>query len=727
MTFCTRPFAKHVEMEPAKPAKGKFNKMKRAHIRKKKQLMKPSYINPWEFEDTLTPMNEDLSLTKLELGELECRSNYSIRLLLNTKENCNDILYKIYGEEINKSPGFMRNWIRLYTMTNKKKLEQLSRNFLDSTNTNLTAWIKGLRSGTKGNLLSLYLLSLLTGTHCCIHLKQNKIWSTLKEKPHTHLELMQRCNVHLAYMGYNNFIQLSPHTTIVKYKFFGMEDLVLLTELETVTDGNLSKEELLTIDMIMDIPKSPVEFLNSGAPEKQTTNTQVIKPEIHSPQDFSLQRKQSTDASNSAPAIQTTNILLVTADIHAPYDYSPSRKHLSLQRKQSSDASNSAPAIQTTNILLVTADIHAPYDYSPSRKHLSDATIRRSPNINLGYTKKDEAKVKLVSQCIEENVHKSAKIVQTKERQTSSRVDGEHNTDDTRLEHMILGTAMYNEESTDSDSTILYDISETKLTTEGEVIETYNLPARSVDTADVHKSTLKSVKQPTTKISKSNEIENQQAYKPKKHKTKTTTTTARLKTTIKTDTKAKVSPKFSYSSYQLPRMKRRKYSFYCPIIGCKGTFVTVKNWNLHHLRKHYEVKYQCSTCLKWIKTPNRFNEHKYTHREARFKCGRCSKTFYFESSLKLHKHLHKRYKTYKCFSKDCNKIYKWPQDLLRHVKNHLGRNLHCKDCSYTTFEKRLLIQHVATHLDVKKYKCRQNCIQTFKHCMQRYRHEKNCK
>ena len=677
MTFCTRPFAKHVEMEPAKPAKGKFNKMKRAHIRKKKQLMKPSYTNPWEFEDTLTPMDEDLSLTKLELGELECRSNYSIRLLLNTKENCNDILYKIYGEEINKSPGFMRNWIRLYTMTNKKKLEQLSRNFLDSTNTNLTAWIKDLRGGTKGNLLSLYLLSFLTGTHCCIHLKQNKIWSTLKEKPPTHLELMQRCSVHLAYMGHNNFIQLSPRTTIVKYKFFGMEDPVSLTELETVTDGNLSKEELLTIDMIMDIPKSPVESLNSGAPEKQTTNTQVIKPEIHSPQDFSLQRKQSTDA----------------------------------------------PAIQTTNILLVTADIHAPYDYSPSRKHLSDATIRHSPNI----TEKDEAKVKLVSQSIEENVHKSAKIVQIKEIQTSSKVDGEHHTDDTGPEHMILGTAMYKEESTDSDSTILYDISEIKLTTEGEVIETYNLPARSVDTADVHKSTLKSVKQPTTKISKSNESENQQAYKPKKHKTKSTTTTARLKTTIKIDTKAKVSPKFSYSSYQLPRLKRRKYSFYCPIVGCKGTFVTVKNWNLHHLRKHYEVKYQCSTCLKWIKTPNRFNEHKYTHREARFKCGRCSKTFYFESSLKLHKHIHKRYKTYRCFSKDCNKIYKWPQDLLRHVKNHLGRNLHCKDCSYTTFEKRLLIQHAATHLDVKKYKCRQNCIQTFKHCMQRYRHEKNCK
>ena len=146
--------------------------------------------------------------------------------------------------------------------------------------------------------------------------------------------------------------------------------------------------------------------------------------------------------------------------------------------------------------------------------------------------------------------------------------------------------------------------------------------------------------------------------------------------------------------------------------------MSVKSWNLHHLNKHHDMRYQCSTCLKWIKTPSRFNEHKYTHKEARYKCGRCSKTFYFESGLKLHKHLHKRHRTYKCFSKICNKLYKWPQDLLRHVKSHLGRNLHCKVCDYSTYEKRLLTQHEVTHQDIKNYKCRKNCIQTFKHCMQ---------
>ena len=123
------------------------------------------------------------------------------------------------------------------------------------------------------------------------------------------------------------------------------------------------------------------------------------------------------------------------------------------------------------------------------------------------------------------------------------------------------------------------------------------------------------------------------------------------------DTKASSSsklPKFTISSHSLPQKKRKKYNFRCPITGCKKVFNTVKNWNSHHLSVHRTVKYQCSTCLKWVATPNRFNDHKYLHQEARYKCGHCNKSFYFKSGLQLHKNLHRQYKTYKCFAKIVN-------------------------------------------------------------------------
>ena len=99
-----------------------------------------------------------MSLTKLELGKLECMSNYCIRLLSDNDTTNNDLLYKIYGEEVDKSPSFIRNWTRLYSMTHKKELKWKVRNFLDSTNIKLTSWMKGIREGTKGNLLTLYIL-----------------------------------------------------------------------------------------------------------------------------------------------------------------------------------------------------------------------------------------------------------------------------------------------------------------------------------------------------------------------------------------------------------------------------------------------------------------------------------------------------------------------------------------------------------------------------------------
>ena len=127
-------------------------------------------------------LEEDMSLTKSEVGELECRSNYCIRYLSNIDTNKNDLLYKIYGEQVDKSPSFMRNWTRLYSMTNKKQLECLAQKYLDATNIKLTSWMKGIKEGRKGNLLTLYILSLVTGTHCCIHLKQHKMLDNIERK-----------------------------------------------------------------------------------------------------------------------------------------------------------------------------------------------------------------------------------------------------------------------------------------------------------------------------------------------------------------------------------------------------------------------------------------------------------------------------------------------------------------------------------------------------------------
>ena len=49
---------------------------------------------------------------------------------------------------------------------------------------------------------------MATGSHTVVHLKHNKLWSTLKDRPASHDELIQQCDKHLVYLGLGIFLQL---------------------------------------------------------------------------------------------------------------------------------------------------------------------------------------------------------------------------------------------------------------------------------------------------------------------------------------------------------------------------------------------------------------------------------------------------------------------------------------------------------------------------------------
>ena len=61
--------------------------------------------------------------------------------------------------------------------------------------------------------MCVFLLSLSAGVHTVIHLKNNKLWSTLKTIPATHSELLSICNQHLAYLGFGIFLKLERKPT----------------------------------------------------------------------------------------------------------------------------------------------------------------------------------------------------------------------------------------------------------------------------------------------------------------------------------------------------------------------------------------------------------------------------------------------------------------------------------------------------------------------------------
>ena len=208
---------------------------------------------------------------------------------------------------------------------------------------------------------------------------------------------------------------------------------------------------------------------------------------------------------------------------------------------------------------------------------------------------------------------------------------------------------------------------------------------------------------------------------PKKDKHPT-----RVETGIFPSHKTAAEYKLRIQTHNLKRKHKWRYYFKCAVMGHSHRFSSVKEWNIHHLAKHKTVTYCCRECTKQLRTPTSMRSHELTHRNKPYSCGRCGKTFLHLSKLNLHRHLHRHQRLYSCFALRCKQAYKWPQDLLCHIKKHLNVTLKCKLCTYTTHEKHLLRQHSNLHTRKLPYKCRKCGIECFKHAMQHYRQEQKC-
>ena len=158
--------------------------------------------------DVLPDLSEEMKLTKTDLSKLECRLDYSIKsdiqAMFGPEQNnelfriiwCTSwqgcIIHEKLGKTLrhNKQKTNTENGINIFTVN------QLKFNHME----------KRVKKWKKGDVLVLYVLSVITDVHCFVHLNQNKYWTSLKEVPNMHLEFMQRCNIHLAYFGQGTFI-----------------------------------------------------------------------------------------------------------------------------------------------------------------------------------------------------------------------------------------------------------------------------------------------------------------------------------------------------------------------------------------------------------------------------------------------------------------------------------------------------------------------------------------
>ena len=82
------------------------------------------------------------------------------------------------------------------------------KDYLETKKLSLNGWLSVVKQGHCGDIMMIYISSLMKGLQTGIHLWDGKVWSTLHVTSLLHNELIEWCDMHLAYRGFGIFLWL---------------------------------------------------------------------------------------------------------------------------------------------------------------------------------------------------------------------------------------------------------------------------------------------------------------------------------------------------------------------------------------------------------------------------------------------------------------------------------------------------------------------------------------
>ena len=176
----------------------------------------PNY-SKYEYADKMPPFCEQDKLQETDLSSLVCYHSHQPEGKLNdfTDATLNDHLYRIFLKKNLESPKLMRKLTLFFVHRYKNLLFKKARDYLESKKLTLDEWLHSVAMNRRGDILCVFLLSMVTGQHACIHLKEGRMWSTLRSVPVDYDEHVNLCDLHLVYLGFGAFLRLIPRPALI--------------------------------------------------------------------------------------------------------------------------------------------------------------------------------------------------------------------------------------------------------------------------------------------------------------------------------------------------------------------------------------------------------------------------------------------------------------------------------------------------------------------------------
>ena len=134
-------------------------------------------ISTWEVIELIL---ENQRISREEMTTLPCQATHEIKARsIWVCEN----LHAIYAPHVNQPVDFICQWLKTFIKSNRGHFEKRAEKYLRSKGKSLDVWMDALREGRKGDILTLYGLSMLLDVHTVVHLRGGKIWSTMETVP----------------------------------------------------------------------------------------------------------------------------------------------------------------------------------------------------------------------------------------------------------------------------------------------------------------------------------------------------------------------------------------------------------------------------------------------------------------------------------------------------------------------------------------------------------------
>ena len=165
-------------------------------------------FSDYEFVKQLPPFLETDRFLETKLAQLPCYNEFELEVPLSHFSNSmlNNHLYTMYRKGHLETPALMCKLLTFFIKRYQCFLVPMVKDYLNSKKLTLDDWLRAVKGEHCGDIVCVLFLSMITGQHTCIHLKQNRLWCTLETVPLLHDELLERCQGHLLYMGFGIFL-----------------------------------------------------------------------------------------------------------------------------------------------------------------------------------------------------------------------------------------------------------------------------------------------------------------------------------------------------------------------------------------------------------------------------------------------------------------------------------------------------------------------------------------